>query len=173
MESASKPGSQSMGVERGFAPSQGQGTASLVGFGATPQLFLVKPIQREKSSKVAAAKRPAPKLRASSDAPPSCSFQRLCCVAPNGRDRTAGLATITVLSRKQGFRACRRDQRALRSPSGLLRIRNLMLLAFFRSEAALLGRANIIKACAAFEKRGRESQMELTLPCLLRCAKWN
>ena len=115
MESASKPGSQSMGVERGFAPSQGQGTASLVGFGATPQLFLVKPIQREKSSKVAAAKRPAPKLRASSDAPPSCSFQRLCCVAPNGRDRTAGLATITVLSRKQGFRACRRDQRAMKT----------------------------------------------------------
>ena len=85
MESASKPGSQSMGVERGFAPSQGQGTASLVGFGATPQLFLVKPIQREKSSKVAAAKRPAPKLRASSDAPPSCSFQRLCCVAQMAR----------------------------------------------------------------------------------------
>ena len=85
MESASKPGSQSMGVERGFAPSQGQGTASLVGFGATPQLFRVKPIQREKSSKVAAAKRPAPKLRASSDAPPSCSFQRLCCVAQMAR----------------------------------------------------------------------------------------
>ena len=74
-----------MGVERGFAPSQGQGTASLVGFGATPQLFRVKPIQREKSSKVAAAKRPAPKLRASSDAPPICSFQRLCCVAQMAR----------------------------------------------------------------------------------------
>ena len=74
-----------MGVERGFAPSQGQGTASLVGFGATPHLFLVKPIQREKSSKVAAAKRPAPKLRASSDAPPICSFQRLCCVAQMAR----------------------------------------------------------------------------------------
>ena len=66
-------------------PLQGQGTASLVGFGATPQLFLVKPIQREKSSKVAAAKRPAPKLRASADAPPSCSFQRLCCVAQMAR----------------------------------------------------------------------------------------
>ena len=46
----------------------------MVGFGATPQLFLVKPTQRKKSSKVAAAKRPAPKLRASSDAPPSCSI---------------------------------------------------------------------------------------------------
>ena len=46
-------------------------------------------------------------------------------------------------------------------------------LPFSAAEAALLGRANIIKACAAFEKRGRESQMELTLPCLLHCAKWN
>jgi len=130
LESASKPGSQSMGVERGFAPSQGQGTASLVGFGATPQLFLVKPIQREKSSKVAAAKRPAPKLRASSDAPPSCSFQRLCCVAPNGRDRTAGLATITVLSRKQGFRACRRESGTLRSPPTPLRSAHPCSLTF-------------------------------------------
>ena len=68
-----------------ISPLQGQGTASLVGFGATPQLFLVKPTQRKKSSKVAAAKRPAPKLRASADAPPSCSFQRLCCVAQMAR----------------------------------------------------------------------------------------
>ncbi len=29
-----------------ISPLQGQGTASLVGFGATPQLFLVKPTQR-------------------------------------------------------------------------------------------------------------------------------
>ena len=105
-----KPLCRSMGVERGFAPSQGQGTASLVGFGATPQLFRVKPIQREKSSKVAAAKRPAPKLRASSDAPPSRSIQQLCCVAPDGRDQVAGLATIAALSRTQGISLLRERQ---------------------------------------------------------------
>ena len=32
-------------------PLQGQGTASLVGFGATPQLFRVKPTQRKKSTR--------------------------------------------------------------------------------------------------------------------------
>ena len=84
-------------------PLQGQGTASLVGFGATPQLFRVKPTQRKKSTKAQAAKRPCPKLCASSDAPPSCSFDQLCCVAPNGRDRTAWLPVIAGLFRKQGI----------------------------------------------------------------------
>ena len=37
---------------------QGAGTASLLGFGATPQLFLVKSIQKGKVNKVQAAKRP-------------------------------------------------------------------------------------------------------------------
>ena len=36
---------------RGDSPLQGQGTASLVGFGATPQLFRVKPTQRKKSTR--------------------------------------------------------------------------------------------------------------------------
>ena len=52
---------------------------------------------------------------------PKLLFPPLCCVAPDGRDRTAGLATIAAFFRTQGFRACGRDQRALRSPSGLLR----------------------------------------------------
>ena len=39
-------------------PLQGQGTASLVGFGATPQLFRVRPIPRKPPTKVQAAKRP-------------------------------------------------------------------------------------------------------------------
>ena len=84
-----KPTESREGVKGGtsslfISPLQGQGTASLVGFGATPQLFRVKPIQREKSSKVAAAKRPAPKLRASSDAP------------------QAALSTIYAVSRQMG-----------------------------------------------------------------------
>ena len=39
-------------------PLQGAGAAPLLGFGATPQLFLVKPIQKEQPTKVQAAKRP-------------------------------------------------------------------------------------------------------------------
>ena len=38
--------------------------------------------------------------------PPSCSFQHLCCVAPDGRDRIACLPDIACLSRKQGISPC-------------------------------------------------------------------
>jgi len=43
---------------KGQCPLQGAGAAPLLGFGATPQLFLVKPIQKEQPTKVQAAKRP-------------------------------------------------------------------------------------------------------------------
>ena len=88
---------------RGNCPLQGQGTASLVGFGATPQPFRGRPAQRENPTKVQAAKRPCPKLCASSDAPPSCFIDQLCCVAPNGRDQTACLSDVAGLFRKQGI----------------------------------------------------------------------
>ena len=39
-------------------PLQGQGTASLAGFGATPQLFRGRPASQTHSTKVQAAKRP-------------------------------------------------------------------------------------------------------------------
>ena len=91
-------------------PLQGQGTASLVGFGATPQQFHGRPVCQTRSTKAQAAKRPCQELCAPSGAPPSCSFQHQCCVAPDGRDRIAGLATIVALSRKQGISPLRRRQ---------------------------------------------------------------
>ncbi len=93
---------------KGRCPLRSPEAAPLVGFGATPQLFRVKPTQRKKSTKAQAAKRPCPKLCASSDAPPSCSFDQLCCVAPNGRDQTAWLPVIAGLFRKQGISPLRR-----------------------------------------------------------------
>ena len=99
-----------------------------VGFGATPQLFLVKPTQRKKTSKVAAAKRPAPKLRAASDAPPSCSIHHLCCVAPDGRDHDAGLATIAAFPASRGFRARDRSPRALWGAKSALLMQPLAVL---------------------------------------------
>ena len=114
---------------KGGSPLQGQGTASLVGFGATPQLFLVKPTQRKKSSKVAAAKRPAPKLRASSDAPPSCSIHHLCCVAPDGRDHDAGLSDIAAFPASRGeFHARDRSPRALWGAKSVLLMQPLAVL---------------------------------------------
>ena len=44
----------------GNSPLQGQGTAPLVGFGATPQLFRVKPTQRKKSTKGAGSEASLP-----------------------------------------------------------------------------------------------------------------
>ena len=84
-------------------PLRSPEAAPLVGFGATPQLFFGRSIQKEQPTKVQAAKRPCPKLCASSDAPQSCSFDQLCCVAPNGRDQTAWLPVIAGLFRKQGI----------------------------------------------------------------------
>ena len=45
---------------RGNCPLQGQGTASLVGFGATPQLLVGRSTQRKKSTKGAGSKASLP-----------------------------------------------------------------------------------------------------------------
>ena len=135
MESASKPGSQSMGVERGFAPSQGQGTASLVGFGATPQLFRVRPIPRKPPTKVQAAKRPCSNFARPQTRPPSCSFQRLCCVAQMARPNCLSFrhgclfpqAGISRLRARVGGFAIAPDTPSQRSPMRLDFYRNISL----------------------------------------------
>ena len=53
---------------------------------------------------------PASNFALPQERPPSCSFHLLNIVAPNGRDRIAGLATIAALSRKQGISPLRRRQ---------------------------------------------------------------
>ena len=81
-------------------PLQGQGTASLVGLGATPQLLVGRPIPRKLPTKAQAAKCPCQQLCASADAPPSKSCQLLYFVAPNGRDHTACLPPAHTILRK-------------------------------------------------------------------------
>ena len=65
-------------------PLQGQGTASLVGFGATPQLFRVKPTQRKKSTRRRQRSVPASNFALPQERPPSCSIHHLHIVAPIG-----------------------------------------------------------------------------------------
>ena len=133
-----RPTQSRQGV-KGQCPLQGQGTASLVGFGATPQPFRGRPAQRENPTKVQAAKRPCPYLRASSDAPPSGFIDQLRCVAPNGRDQTACLSDIAGLFRKQGISPLRRrvggneNRRSLRSPPTPLRSAHPCFLVFIVS----------------------------------------
>ena len=81
-------------------PLQGQGTASLVGLVATPQLLVRRPTPRKLPTKAQAAKRSCQQLCASADAPPSKSCQLLCFVAPNGRDHTACLPPAHTILRK-------------------------------------------------------------------------
>ena len=93
---------------KGQCPLQGAGAAPLLGFGATPQLFRVKPTQRKKSTRCRQRSVPAPNFARPQTRPPSRFTQQLCCVAPNGRDQVAGLATIAALSRTQGISPLRR-----------------------------------------------------------------
>ena len=79
-------------------------------------------------NKAQAAKRPAPKLRASSDAPTSCSIHHLCCVAPDGRDHDAGLATIAAFPASRGFHARDRSPRALWGAKSVLLMQPLAVL---------------------------------------------
>ena len=74
---------------------------------STGDQFKEKSPQRRRQRSVPASNFALPQER-----PPSCSFQHLCCVAPDGRDRIACLPDIACLSHKQGFRLCGRDKRA-------------------------------------------------------------
>ena len=112
---------------RGDSPLQGQGAAPLVGFGATPQPLLVKTTQREQPTRRRQRSVPASNFALPQERPPSCSIPQRNIVAPDGRDRTAGLSDIAALSRKQGISPLRRRPKGmktdecLRSPFGNLR----------------------------------------------------
>ena len=85
---------------------QGQGAAPLVGFGATPQLFHVRPFQRKNQQRCRQRSVPASNFALPQERPQAVLSNLPHIVAPNGRDHIVGLATIVALFRKQGFRAC-------------------------------------------------------------------
>ena len=129
-----KPTESREGVKGGtsslfISPLQGQGTASLVGFGATPQLFLVKPTQRKKSSKVAAAKRPAPKLRAPAGAPPKQLYPpSMLCRARWARPRCWACDHSCSFPNAGGFHAHDRSPCALWGAKSVLLMQSLAVL---------------------------------------------
>ena len=83
---ATKPGSPKR--VKGQCPLQGAGTASLLGFGATPQLFLVQPTQKENSSGAALVAGSEASLRSNfarpQTRPPISITHNLHIVAPMG-----------------------------------------------------------------------------------------
>ncbi len=85
---------------RGNCPLRSPEAAPLVGFGATPQLFRVKPTQRKKSTRCRQRSVPASNFARPQTRPPSRSTQQLRFVAPNGRDHTACLPPAHTILRK-------------------------------------------------------------------------
>ena len=128
-----KPTESRGGVKGGtsslfISPLQGQGAELPCGVWGNAPTVARATNSKEAANKVQAAKRPAPKLRASSDAPPSCSIHHLCCVAPDGRDHDAGLATIAAFPASRGFRARDRSPRALWGAKSVLLMQSLAVL---------------------------------------------
>ena len=99
-------------------PLQGQGTASLVGFGATPQLFRVKPTQRKKPTRCRQRSVPASNF-ARPQTRPQAAHSTNCAVS-----RQMG-ATVLLVGKSfiasRGFRLCGGESGALRSPPTPLR----------------------------------------------------
>ena len=106
---------------RGNCPLQGQGTASLVGFGATPQLFRVKPTQRKKSTRRRQRSVPASNF-ARPQTRPQAAHSTNCAVS-----RQMGATVLLVGKSKlvfiasREFRLCGGESGALRSPPTPLR----------------------------------------------------
>ena len=119
MGSATKSGSQK--GSRGNAPCRVQGRRPCWGLGQRPNCSSSNQFKRNSPQKCRQRSVPAPNFARPQTRPPSRSIQQLCCVAPNGRDQVAGLASIAALSRTQGFRLCGGESGALRSPPTPLR----------------------------------------------------
>ena len=111
------------------SPCRVKGQRPLWGLGQRPNCSTSNLLKR-KSQQGAGSEASLPVTSRSRRSAPSCSFQHLCCAAPNGRDRIAGLATIATLPRKQRISPLRRRRggngngRSPRSPFGNLRHRN-------------------------------------------------
>ena len=77
---------------KGRCPLRNPEAAPLVGFGATPQLFLVKPTPREKSTRRRQRSVPASHFALPQERPQATLSTLLHIVAPNGRDRPSRAA---------------------------------------------------------------------------------
>ena len=95
---------------RGQCPLQGAGTASLLGFGATPQLFLVKSIQKEKSTRCRQRSVPASNFARPQTRPQvtkkTSTEKRI--VPDAGRSRPSGATMCKLWGKRLGGRVCGR-----------------------------------------------------------------
>ena len=130
MGSATKSGSQK--GSRGNAPCRVKGQRPLWGLGQRPNCSSSNQFKRNSPQRCRQRSVPAPNFARPQTRPPSRSIQQLCCVAPNGRDQVAGLATIAALSRTQGISPLRRRVGGFAIAPDTPSQRTPMLLDFYR-----------------------------------------
>ena len=93
---------------RGNAPCRVKGQRPLWGLGQRPNYSSSNQFKRNSPQRCRQRSVPAPNFARPQTRPPSRSTQQLCCVAPDGRDRIAGLATIATFIRNAGISPLRR-----------------------------------------------------------------
>ena len=125
-----KPGSQK--GSRGIAPCRVQGRRPCWGLGQRPNCSSSNPLKGKSQQRCRQRSVPASNFARPQTRPPSRSIQQLCCVAPNGRDQVAGLATIAALSRTQGISPLRRRVGGFAIAPDTPSQRTPMLLDFYR-----------------------------------------
>ena len=116
-----KPTQSRGGVKGGFPLAGSRGSAPCGVWGNAPtvprQTYSKEKDKQSRGSEASRAQTSRVLRRA-----PSCSIHHLCCVAPDGRDHDAGLATIAAFPASRGFRA--RD----RSPCALWGAKSVLLM---------------------------------------------
>ena len=93
---------------RGNAPCRVQGRRPCWGLGQRPNCSSSNQFKRNSPQRCRQRSVPASNFARPQTRPPSRSTQQLCCVAPDGRDRIAGLATIATFIRNAGISPLRR-----------------------------------------------------------------
>ena len=111
-------------------PLQGQGTASLVGFGATPQPFRVKPTQRKKSTRCRQRSVPASNFARPQTRPQAALLTNYAVSRQMGATVLLVGKNKLVFIASRGFRLCGGESGALRSPPTPLRSAHPCFLVF-------------------------------------------
>ena len=115
---------------RGNCPLRSPEAAPLVGFGATPQPFRVKPTQRKKSTRCRQRSVPASNFARPQTRPQAALLTNYAVSRQMGATKLPAFQTELVFSASRGFRACGRESGALRSPPTPIRSAHPCFLVF-------------------------------------------
>ena len=121
---------QSRGGVKGGIPLAGSRGSALCGVWGNAPTVPRATNSKGKANKGAGSEASLPVTLRFLRSAPQAALSSVYAVSRRWRDRTACLSDMAACFRKQGFRACRRDQRALRSPPTPLRSAHPCSLTF-------------------------------------------